>query len=271
MRSVYLIFFVIFAVCLRTADSFMRTLKPAHSNIKPLRENFFLDIAEDPAVNTPKQIFGEVAYKSFVEDYNPNALLLGGEKYDIISRIRELKLLSATADVGLLDALERKGLTLSKLEKFLPLIDSYGLLPLLSKNKDFVLSLAPLLIEPAPSLLPLVVSVVKTPPSSFSFPGALLVGGGLFEAYDHNLLLGVPLVLFGLPMIVLGSVLSGIDIPTPLVSVDLPVQTLSSRPNAVVVKEEKSTPPKVAAAAPRVTKVAGSPKLNGKRKTIKIK
>ena len=48
--------------------------------VKQLHENFFLDIAEDPAKNTPSEIFGEVAYKDFVGSYKPNSLLLGGDK-----------------------------------------------------------------------------------------------------------------------------------------------------------------------------------------------
>lgn len=39
-----------------------------------MNENFFLDIAEDPVENTPKEIFGEVAYKSFVESYNSKGI-----------------------------------------------------------------------------------------------------------------------------------------------------------------------------------------------------
>lgn len=38
--------------------------------VKPVNENFFLSIGEDPVENTPKEIFGEVAYKSFVESYD---------------------------------------------------------------------------------------------------------------------------------------------------------------------------------------------------------
>ena len=41
------------------------------------QENFFFDIAEDPEENTPKEIFGEVSYKSFVESYKPDALIVG--------------------------------------------------------------------------------------------------------------------------------------------------------------------------------------------------
>jgi hypothetical protein len=43
-----------------------------------------------------------------------------------------------------LEALEAKGLTLSEVEKLLPLADELNLLPLAVANKDLLLSLAPL-------------------------------------------------------------------------------------------------------------------------------
>ena len=132
-----------------------------------LYENFGLDFAEDASINTPRRIFGEANLKNFVEEYDPEALLLGGKKYNILSRVRELRLLTATADSGLLEALETKGLTLSQIERLLPLIDDLNLLPLLIKNKDLLLGVAPLLIEPAPALIPVAASVLKTSGSAF--------------------------------------------------------------------------------------------------------
>ena len=259
------------------------------SIIKPVNENFFLDIAEDPSENTPKEIFGEVAYKSFVESYNSKGLIVG--KYDIIERVRELKLLSLTADSGLLEALEAKGLTLSKVEQLLPLADSLGVLPLVAKNKGLVLALAPLIIEPAPVLLPLVASILKTPPSNFLTPGVALLGAGAFETIDQHLLLAVPLILLGLPLTALGTILSStISIPevptTPIITTtaSTPTAVKSDRPIAkarpvAVAEKAAPTAPKVAAkvvaAAPKVSTpsvpkaVGGS--LNGKRKVVKIK
>jgi hypothetical protein len=106
----------------------------------PLHENFFLGVGEDPLENTPSLLLGEANYRNFVAEYDPNALLNGGKQYNIVERIRELKLLKLTADSGLLEALEKKGLTLSTLEKLLPIIDDFGLLPLVSKNKELLLS-----------------------------------------------------------------------------------------------------------------------------------
>ena len=50
----------------------------------------------------------------FVSSYDPEGLKVGGPKYEIIQRVRELRLVSATADSGLLEVLEKKGLTLSQ-------------------------------------------------------------------------------------------------------------------------------------------------------------
>lgn len=215
--------------------------------VKPVHENFFLDIAEDPAINTPKQILGEVAYKGFVEQYNPKALIVG--KYDIIERVRELKLLSLTADSGLLEALEQKGLTLSQVEKLLPLVDNLGVLPLALKNKDLLISLAPLLIEPAPLLLPLVASVIKTPANSFLLPGAALISIGGIEAVSDHALLGVPLVLLGLPLFVLGSLLNGaISIPIPTEK-EVKAATLKATANAKTDIDFSKSAPRVSSKA----------------------
>jgi len=65
-------FIVIAFVALQLYETlgFIASPKIRVPRVKPVNENFFLDIAEDPSENTPKEIFGEVAYKSFVESYN---------------------------------------------------------------------------------------------------------------------------------------------------------------------------------------------------------
>lgn len=254
MFKIALIFAIVSTV-FNSVLSFVTIQNTRLPRVKPVCENFFLDIAEDPEKNTPKQLYGEVAYKSFVGEYKPDALLLGGEQYDIITRVRQLKLLSLTAESGLLQALEAKGVTLSQIEKLLPLVDELGLLPLLVKNKELLLSLAPLLIEPAPLLLPVVVSVLKTPPASFTTPGLALVGAGLVESFD-NVLVGAPLTLLGLPLLVIGSILGGvITLPTP----------------SEIDTTESETPAVVTTSRPTVSSTAVSTaKLNGSRKVIKI-
>mmetsp|Transcript_13931 Transcript_13931/g.12633 ORF Transcript_13931/g.12633 Transcript_13931/m.12633 type:complete len:257 (-) Transcript_13931:61-831(-) len=249
--------FVILLICTITkVNCFVSLSSNRLPRVKPVNENFFLDIAEDPAVNTPKEIFGEVSYKTFVEKYDPEALLVGGKKYNIIERVRALKLLSLTAESGLLEALEEKGLTLSQAEKLLPLVDELGLLPLLAKNKELVLAVAPLIIEPAPALLPIVVSVLKTPASSFTYTGLTFATVGTYELFD-NALLGAPLLLLGLPLFVLGSVLSG--------SVSIPVP---KKPEGILSIEEA---PKPSADRPTVKADSSNNSLNGKRKVIKVK
>eukprot|EP01038_Epipyxis_sp_PR26KG_P011687 gene11687-15649_t len=253
----------------------------SRSSIKPLYENFGLSIGEDPVENTPKEIFGEVNYKSFAAKTVPDGLL--SRQYNIIERVRELKLLSLTADSGLLEALESKGLTLSTLEKLLPVADDLSVLPLANKNKDLLLSLAPLIIEPAPLLIPVLVSIIKDP-SKLTGPGGLFIGLGGYELITDNGLLGIPLLLLGLPLFTLGSIISGsISVPVPTTSTaTTSTPTVTSKPKVVVddrnrpvAKKVKPVPVAVAVAkpAPQVIKTVDPPKasLNGKRKTIKIR
>merc|ERR1712146_275187 len=122
-----------------------------------------------------------------------------------------------TAESGLLEALEARGVTLAQVEKLLPLVDSLGLLGLIGGNKDLIASAAPLLVEPAPALIPVLVSLLKTPPVTFQAAGLAVAGGGLFEVTQGNALLGAPLVLLGAPLVVLGSVLGslGSSLPSP--------------------------------------------------------
>ena len=294
---------VILSLLLSNVAGFVTNKSPYR--LQPVHENFFLDIAEDPAVNTPQQIFGEVAYKNFVAKNNPNGLL--ARQYNIVERVRELKLLKLTAESGLLETLESKGLSLSKLEKLLPLADDLGVLPLVSKNKDLLLSIAPLIIEPAPALIPVVVSLLKTGPGLFLGSGIALSALGAYELSDP--LLGVPLLLTGFPLAVVGVVLNaaigflGGDVPTVkasfAASVDSP-RASSNRPVAqkrpVVAAKSvvaasrpviatKSAAPKVAvktsapvaakaapkaAAAPKVATQSSGGSQNGKRKTVKI-
>ena len=249
--------------------------------LAPVHENFFFDVAEDPAINTPRQIFGEVKYKSFVESYNPNGLIVGGSRYNIIERLRALKLLKLTAESGLLETLEAKGLTLSKLEALLPLADNLGLLPLLTQNKDTVLSVAPLIIEPAPVLLPLVVSLLKTSPITFIGPGLALLGLGVFEATD-NLLLGAPLVLAGFPLVATGGVLSAVSafLAGPAPTFAASAASVSSSPTPVsrnrpvakarpAVRAAPALPGKRTSGTKAAAPAGGS--MNGKRKLIKVK
>ena len=208
-------------------------------------------------------------YKNFVAEVEPNGLLVRSGNYNIIERVRALQLLKLTAQSGLLQALEAKGLTLSKVEKLLPLADDLGLLSLALKNKDLLLTVAPLVIEPAPALLPIVVKVVNTPASTFSTLGSALLAAGAFEVVESNALLGVLLALLGAPAIVLGSVLSGkISLPS--------AQSSSASAPSTRKRSEAEFAPAVQSgnrpAAKASAKVAEtSNRQNGKRKVIRVR
>jgi len=72
-------------------------------------------------------------------------------------RVLELRLLKKTAESGLLTALEEKGVTLSDVEGLLPLAEQLGVLGLVADNAE-------LIVEAAPTLLPLAAGFVKAAP-----------------------------------------------------------------------------------------------------------
>jgi hypothetical protein len=258
-----------------SVDAFLPKPMAAKLRAAPLYENFGLNIGEDPIENTPRSLLGEENYRNFVAEYDPNALLNGGKQYNIVERIRELKLLKVTAESGLLEALEKKGLTLSGVEKLLPIIDDFGLLPLISKNKELILSVAPLLIEPAPALLPLLASVLRTPPSTFLYTGLALVGAGGYEVIDNALLLGAPLILLGLPLTVLGAVL-GLSVSLPSVPTGDRSRQYTVAGVPEVIGKRSAAPVLRPSAQPRAVVVAplnplATANVNGRRKLVKIK
>lgn len=262
--QVNIVLFLVVCVAVNAFKNSYSGLKSRFSSrVTPLSENFFLDIDTvfDPAVNTPRELFGEVAYKGYVENYDDQALLLGN--YNPINGIRSNKLLSLTADSGLLEALEAKGVTLSQLEKLLPVIDQLGLLDTVSKNKALLLSLAPLLIEPAPLLIPVVVSILKTSPSLFQLPGFALLGAGVYEGTSGDGFLTVVCILLGLPLATLGTILSS-SLALPDVPSSIPVTAVSSSPSRSV----SASAPKVK--APSVVSRREGGARNGRRKTVKV-
>ena len=262
---------VLFALLAQASNAFVARPTRAKFAVKPLQENFFLDLPtlNDPSKITPKLLNGEENYKNFVGEYDPNALLLGGGVYAPIKRVRELRLLSLTVDSGVLQALQDKGVTLTQLERALPIIDNAGLLPLLLKNKDLLAGVLPLLIEPAPLLLPAVTSVLSTSASTYSTIGLACLGAAGFEGIaEGNVVLAAVAVLLSAPAFVLSLVVGKLGEPLPAVSTlpvasisagsgpvvsiggkivrDTSVQATSSRPRAAAKK-------KVAAAAPRAS------------------
>ena len=247
------------------------------SGLAPLRENFFLDLPTltDPGKAAPQLLVSEENYRNVVDGFDDGALLnkvgpfpSGGKAYQPFERVRALKLLTATANSGLLEALEAKGLTLSQVERLLPLADSLGLLGLVKSNKDLVSGAAPLLIEPAAGLLPLLTSVVNGSPSVYKLMGVSLAGLGLVEASD-NALLGAPLVLLGLPLIVLGTVLGSIGGSLPAANSYSAGSNNNRNVKAVEVNglSVKST---VGSSSVKVTNTRQGGTKNGKRKVVRV-
>lgn len=299
------LFLILFAQVAFLVSGFVSSASRARSlqpRVKPVHENFFLDIAGDPKASTPAELYGEVAYKTFVAKNNPDGLLVA--QYKIIERARELKLLSLVAESGLLEALEAKGLTLSRLEKLLPLADQLNLLPFALKNKDLVLGLAPLIIEPAPILLPLLTKLLKVPASTFFYPGLALEVFGAFETFEGSFV-GILAILLGLPAVALGSVLNTLDFgalaasapsASSVLAAAIPAAASSNRPVAakkvsapVVVAAKKADAPVVSkkieipffaavtpktvapkAAAPRVV-VPAAAGVTKRRAVVKVK
>ena len=139
----------------------------------------------------------------------------------MIGRVRELNLLQATADSGILSKLEANGVDLETIEKLLPVAEDLGLLSLAGSNQQMLINLAaPLLIEPAPILIPLVASALAAGPAAFF--GAAAVCGGLevllvtndvevpFVGLSAGVFAGLLLVPLTVVLAAAGTALSGL-------------------------------------------------------------
>ena len=72
-------------------------------------ESFGFEFAENPNENSDPRILGEFKYKTrFVKSYKPKALVLTGEPYPLFRETQDKRLLSATADAGLLTQVCRR-------------------------------------------------------------------------------------------------------------------------------------------------------------------
>jgi len=140
-----------------------------------LQESFGFDFAEDQAENTPDVILGEANYKQWVGENIDNSFL--NRQYNVVRRVRELDLLALTAEYGILAKLEKNGLDLKTVEGLLPIAEDLGLLSLVGNNQQLLVNgVAPLLIEPAPLLLPVIAGALDKGPSAF-FAAAAVTGG----------------------------------------------------------------------------------------------
>jgi len=140
-----------------------------------LHESFGLGVGEDTYENQPDLLKGEAEYKQYVNRIREDNML--NRKYNVIRRVRELDLLQATIDAGILSKLEKNGLDLAKVEELLPLAEKFGLLSLAANNQQLLINgVAPLLVEGAPLLLPLIAGALEVGPAAF-FLGAAVFGG----------------------------------------------------------------------------------------------
>ena len=134
-------------------------------------------------------------------------------QYNVISRVRELDLLQKTIDNGILAKLEANGLDLETVEKLLPLADKLGLLNVAGNNQQLLVNLvAPLLVEGAPFLLPVVALALDVGPIAFFGGAAALAGADAFLVVNN---VEIPFVglsagfYLGLLLVPLAAVLAG--------------------------------------------------------------
>jgi hypothetical protein len=98
-------------------------------------------------------------------------------QYPVLRRVRELNLLQATVDAGILSKLEKNGVDLVALEKLLPVVEQLGLLKFAANNQQSLINgLAFFVIEGAPLLLPVVAGALEVGPSAFYLASAVSAG-----------------------------------------------------------------------------------------------
>ena len=91
--------------------------------------------------------------------------------------MRELGLLEKTAELGILSKLENLGLTLEKAEELLPALEEAGILSLVANNQQLLINgVAPIAIEGAPILFPLVAGALEVGPAPFYLAAASFAG-----------------------------------------------------------------------------------------------
>ena len=137
-------------------------------------------------------------------------------QYKVLSRVRELGLLEKTAELGILSKLEKNGLTLEKAEQLLPTLEELGLLSLVANNQQLLINgVAPLAVEGAPLLLPVVAGALEVGPAAFYLAAA---GAAGLDAYLFASGAEVPFVglsagaVLGLLLIPLSVVSAGVGV-----------------------------------------------------------
>jgi hypothetical protein len=179
-----------------------------------LNENFGFDFAEDQAENTPSVILGEANYKQWVGENIDNSFL--NRQYNVVKRVRELDLLALTAEYGILSKLEKNGLDLATLESLLPAIEDLGVLSTVGGNQQLLINgLAPVAVEGAPLLLPLIAGALEIGPPAFFLgaAGTAAAEYGLLANHVEIPFVGLPAgVLLGALLVPLTGVLGGAGI-----------------------------------------------------------
>lgn len=181
------------------------------TSLTQLYEDFGLGLGEQTYENQPDLLKGEQEYKQYVNRINEDNML--NKKYNVIGRVRELEILQATIDNGVLSKLEKNGLDLKTVEKLLPLLEQYGLLSLVGNNQQLLVNgVAPLLVEGAPFLLPVVAAALEIGPTAF-FGAAAVLAGADYALFANGV--QIPFVglsagfYLGLLLLPLSAVLAG--------------------------------------------------------------
>ncbi|KAG5184260.1 hypothetical protein JKP88DRAFT_49871 [Tribonema minus] len=206
----------------------------------------------------PDFFWGEEGYRTYVATYKGDALV--NRVYPVLDRVREKKLLTKTAELGLLGALEDAGLTLSQAEALLPAVEEAGLLSFAANNADFLLNTAAFLaVEPAELALPLVVGVVKGGPGLLNTvaAAAVLAEVGVAAATQSPVLAALAAV----PLLGTAALANfGAGVLADLATAPKVVRAAPAAKSApkAAVKAGKAA---VAAARPKLAAVAAAPKV----------
>lgn len=177
-------------------------------------ENFGVDFAEDQAENTPDIILGEANLKQWVGTVNDNSFL--NRQYNVIRRVRENGTIGKTVEAGILSKLEDNGIGLDTLEGLLPLLEKLRLLSFAANNQQLLINgAAPLLVEPAPFLLPAIGTALGIGPLAF-FGGASVTAAleaGLAINHVKIPFVGLPAeVLLGLVLVPVTGLLAAVGL-----------------------------------------------------------
>ena len=100
-----------------------------------------------------------------------------------VNTLSRNRVLTKTAELGLLTRLEKAGFTLTTAKPLLKLADDKDILGYLEASSDSVLSLAATAIEIAPAALPLAGTALKAGPAPL-FLGAVASAGTAFGIYE---------------------------------------------------------------------------------------